>query len=1006
MLTGYKSRKYLQQLRSKSKMFEYKISEKEHIRIPDDIEDLFIPTIGIIGEASKWIWSYSKIPVVIEGELKQELYFTSTFFDAYYQTKRRNELDSYCMLMAAVAYYYCDMIGSSKVMLNMFKEIREDLFASGLEEGILFLLLDGNYVIKYDCIKDIYVDIIRMLEREYNLGVKTGEISYKDWNEKKNTVYGVASDREVLFFDIILAIFIKKIRNSIYTLMPTYSNLNFETWQKTCEKNEKIKELWPAQIIIGENKIFEGQSGVVQMPTNSGKTASISLMIQAAFLSNRTNKVFVVAPFRALCKQIRYDLNEFFSFDENVIVTESSDIPEKNVLSMFSNLEKEIYVLTPEKLLYILKQDQSILENVNLMIFDEAHLIDSEIRGISFELLLTILKIILPKEAQKILISAVVSNGIEINDWINDNGIVIQNTEIKSTNKSIACINDRRLSFKNVRNNFEEEFFVPKVVDIVMLPKKNKEKNDRYFPALEGKEKNKDLGIYFASKLIDRGSIAIFSAKKNSILPVLRRYLKLLNKYDGLVDQIKSYSSEENKKIATLISKHYGKENEYYKSAIAGMLFHTSTMPNGIKNAVEYAIQKDLIKCIVCTSTLAQGVNLPIKYLIVSSIHQSKDPISVRDFQNLIGRSGRAGKETEGTVLLTQTIEKYRKQLVEENTEPCSSNLLKLVQKGKVGNKEISEAAIKRLIHMRYGEFEKYKAMKQKIRKIKEKGYFEFVKSLEKILISLENYFLYFIDNEENRKNLIEKTFGYFLATETEKKALQEIAELINGNLDEINLTEITMYQKSILGYMKMQKLKYFVEEREEELSSININEVTDVLLEALIEFGDCSLIPKIEGDERLNQLLRMWLNGLSYIELLEYTSLNNICKKYGEGTRKIKIEDILNLCLNDFSYAAMVVIQSVSDLLEQIRGTTSHVERYMELILRMRYGLSSMTEVYIYEIGFSDRILAKKINDELNIPQGISRWHVKIYLKKSKEKLKKILENYPSYFMDYVSKL
>lgn len=61
------------------------------------------------------------------------------------------------------------------------------------------------------------------------------------------------------------------------------------------------------------------------MPTSSGKTKSIALIILSAFLSKRTNYAIVV-PFRALCREITEELENAFSFDENIKVNELSDV--------------------------------------------------------------------------------------------------------------------------------------------------------------------------------------------------------------------------------------------------------------------------------------------------------------------------------------------------------------------------------------------------------------------------------------------------------------------------------------------------------------------------------------------------------------------------------------------------------------------------------------------------------------------------------------------------------
>jgi hypothetical protein len=59
-----------------------------------------------------------------------------------------------------------------------------------------------------------------------------------------------------------------------------------------------------------------------------------------------------------------------------------------------------------------------------------------------------------------------------------------------------------------------------------------------------------------------------------------------------------------------------------------------------------------MLKFVLCTSTLAQGVNLPIRYLIISGTMQGVERIKARDFRNLVGCSGRAGMHTEGTIWL------------------------------------------------------------------------------------------------------------------------------------------------------------------------------------------------------------------------------------------------------------------------------------------------------------------------------------------------------------------
>ncbi len=76
-----------------------------------------------------------------------------------------------------------------------------------------------------------------------------------------------------------MAVFIKKYKNSALNLLPNYSDTTIQDWEDLLLNNHTIKELWPSQILLGEKNIFKGKSGVIQMPTSSGKTTSIGLII-------------------------------------------------------------------------------------------------------------------------------------------------------------------------------------------------------------------------------------------------------------------------------------------------------------------------------------------------------------------------------------------------------------------------------------------------------------------------------------------------------------------------------------------------------------------------------------------------------------------------------------------------------------------------------------------------------------------------------------------------------
>lgn len=101
--------------------------------------------------------------------------------------------------------------------------------------------------------------------------------------------------------------------------------------------------------------------------------------------------------------------------------------------------EKQVYVVTPEKLLFVLRQNIVLLSKVGLIIFDEGHLFDDISRGITYELLISTIKLYMSDEIQKILISAVIPNAEEINGWLTGgNGKAVKNNVIQTTEKVIG----------------------------------------------------------------------------------------------------------------------------------------------------------------------------------------------------------------------------------------------------------------------------------------------------------------------------------------------------------------------------------------------------------------------------------------------------------------------------------------------------------------------------------------------------------------------------------------
>ena len=147
MLIENNSKYYLKKIRAKAKMYEYKVPDNLHDVVENKASELVILCIAIVGDISEEILNMKKSPIILLDDKKEELYFASKFFDSYFQSKITIQMNPYYILMGAVTYYFCDMIGSSKVMISIMtmSDISNFKFhASGLE-NIIMWLLDNNY---------------------------------------------------------------------------------------------------------------------------------------------------------------------------------------------------------------------------------------------------------------------------------------------------------------------------------------------------------------------------------------------------------------------------------------------------------------------------------------------------------------------------------------------------------------------------------------------------------------------------------------------------------------------------------------------------------------------------------------------------------------------------------------------------------------------------------------------------------------------------------------------
>jgi POLQ-like helicase len=1025
--------------RSKAKMYEYGVPELDHINIVRDPSALMRLTIGILGDYSAQ--QQSKQNGTENDDLRKNVLFSAQFFDSYIGSRLNSELDPYLLLIGSASYYLCDLPGSASVLLKQISN-EIDLQCEGLD--LLLLSLLNNQFESFINITSVkyasWIDAITTgLSQYFQRGLGDEEVIAMAQDLRKEC-YDNGNDRELLITDIINAVIEKRIGNSAWKALPRYSGIDEARWYAVIQKRSFIKEFWPAQILLGEKGVFNGHSAVVQMPTSAGKTKSIEIIIRSAFLSGRANMAIIVAPFKALCTEIKLTMERAF-YGEDVDIDAPTDAFQVDFAELDDlNFETRnlILIATPEKLMYILRHAPELAQRAGVLIFDEGHQFDSGLRGVTYELLLSSLKSMVIPEIQTVLISAVISNGDAIGSWLNgDSGELVSGINLTPTYRTIAFVSwpDKQrgiLEFVEPLNIDNREYFVPRVIEQIQLEKRGKERNERFFPE---KTSGQQIALYLGIKLVQNGAIAIFCGTKQSVIGMCEIIVDLYRRNYPVKPPAFHSDDVEVGKLRFLHELHFGNDYTTTESAALGVFAHSASVPQGIRVAIEYAMQTGKARFVICTSTLAQGVNLPIRYLIVTSVYQAGQKIKTRDFHNLIGRAGRSGMHTEGSILFADpdvydkrffSKEKWRwgqvKNLLDPgNSEPCASTLASLFDSLDSEDREsylsIDAPNFVReyLANNKNNEgFLLELAQTYSSINYNRDNVIRFFQTKIKIIAAIESYLMSYWEGteikEEDASNLAKGTLAYHLSNDQKRTEIVEIFELLATNVTTnfADPVKRKVFGKTLFGVKDILEIQQWVDNSVEGLIMIETSEeLLEKIWPLLLRKVTHDSFRKISPNSQLLPLAFSWIAGIPYFEMLKLIVTSGAVLIAGTQKRNIKQDVVVDICENAFSYDITLLIAALVETLNarEITGREYLIEQLNFLQKRIKYGLKSALAIAFYEIGFSDRLIAGELAETFS-NFGIKRHELLFDIRRSVEELKNALFVYPEYYTNVLSTL
>jgi len=1044
MRPEFNSRRYLGITRSKGKMYELGLPEETHIAVPAGVEPaaLFPLSIATLMDAAASLNDAVNPHHDLPAELRSELGFAASFFDAYLSSRFNDDISDEVMLFASAAYFIGQRPGSSFVLARRLPADTGD----ALQQALVWALkADWRRVpvLAAHPVGGWLAELVTRIRAHFNDGAASRPVE-EVLLELRRQAYANGTSREVVLTEVSSAIVKSRLESSSWNLLPGFSGLTAADWAPAIRKAGFPKELWPSQKLLGEAGIFAGRSGIVQMPTSAGKTRSVEVILRGAFLADRTRVAILVAPFRALCHEIAGSLRLAFK-GEDVKVNELSDALQLDFVDQLAELlgavapaTRNLLVLTPEKLLYVLRQEPSLVAHIGLVVYDEGHQFDTGARGITYELLLTEIKSLLQSAAQTVLISAVITNATAVGTWlIGAEPNVVDGTGLLSTARSVAFARwaEQRgqLLFFESGAYEQSDYFVPRAIEAQELQLRGKERKVRFFPE-KGDDSWKDVSLYLGIRLAPSGAVAVFCGRKDTASGLAERAVEVYRRGFALPPPATASNAAEIQTLTHLAAMHFGAESTVAQAAALGVFVHHGTTPQGLRLAIEHAMQRELIKLVVCTSTLAQGVNLPIRYLIVSGVNQGEDQIKTRDFQNLMGRAGRAGMHTEGLVLFAdpRVVDRWPARdwrmnaaiglMQPENAEATSSSLLTLL--APLASPEgiglpLATDVLLAAYFLRGEQLSAWAdavvaALPQYV--LNKVDVIKAISKRQKLVTALESYLMAnrgaesFEELTPRVRLLAQSTLAHALADEGSKAALGRLFELAAAHIEQVlpDPARQATYAKTLLGVLDAARVEAWVSERAELLRALMTNdEWLRAVWPLFLEVVDNKILTGTEPPEVPFQLAQGWIQGSTYQGLIALAKATEATKPWGEKRRrKLSDADVLDFLEGCLGFDCSLVVAAIGQFLFGATGLNSEgTASLTEFQKAMKYGLPSKLAVSVYEAGLADRFIANDVALSLSL-FGYAGSHFIPALAEHRDVVSELLQRYPSYFTDVLQGL
>jgi superfamily II DNA/RNA helicase len=446
-------------------------------------------------------------------------------------------------------------------------------------------------------------------------------------------------------------------------------------------KNHIFSLLPSQEDAVSKGLLSYSRSFSLKMPTSAGKTFLTELLVFQEIKRNPNAKILYLAPLRSLSRELkeRYGkLSSEFGFNFRAAYGGCTTTAEEETIE-----NSKLLIATPETFTTLEGTIDDLIGGYTLIICDEGQLLEDKSRGVSYELLLTRLK--RNTEARFLFISAIIPNISDINQWLGGNKEEIGDSKYRPCKIRFALAAHREGHVSVQYANDAIDNWSVRVDDFL---------NEAQTELVGTSQKT--LSCALALKSMEAGPVMLYCSMKDwyrGCIAHADEVLKMLSKtvFRKPVSFVRDIVWLEN--VAEYFAYQLGREYRLTKCIREGFAYHHGQMPQDLRELIEISIAKRTMPLVICTKTLSEGINMPIKTAVLANItnpanESYTESLELRDLKNIVGRVGRAGKESYGLILLPtngknkEPIEKVVSVLMDNvEVEKANGSLYYIVQK-------------------------------------------------------------------------------------------------------------------------------------------------------------------------------------------------------------------------------------------------------------------------------------------------------------------------------------